>query len=126
MRGTVELLVGERSGDLDRARSIQEKMLDTTLAPLVSSDTEYGNAIYGKSVLELMIVTDQSQKTLVVEVDAESAEKVIAAEAACKKVGASLVAAAVWADGEVVAGNFLPEQIPSPMLLVHLSQSGKP
>ena len=34
MRGTVELLAGERSGDLDRARSIQEKMLDTTLAPL--------------------------------------------------------------------------------------------
>ena len=118
--GTVELLVGEEPEDSKRARDIQEKMLDLSLEPLVVIDAEYDSAIYGQSVLELAIVADDGVKCLVVEVDAESAELVLTAVEACKLTNASLVAVAMTDEGELVAGNFLPEQIPSPMFIVHL------
>ncbi len=120
MRGTVELLAGESSEDLPRARKLQEEAVKLELPPLVIIDSEYGSAIYGQSVLELSIVTNENVGTLVVEVDGESAELVIAAVEACKQAGASLVAVAIGNQSDIIARNILPEQIPSPMLVVHL------
>lgn len=121
--GSVELLMGE-PGDSERARDIQERMLSMSLEPLVLIDAECESVIYGRSVLELSVVADEGVKCLPVEVDAESAELVVTAVEACKLSNTSLVAVAMTDEGELVAGNFFPEQIPSPMLIVHLESGG--
>lgn len=117
--GTVEFVEESK-----RARDLQEKMLGLSLEPLVLIDAEYDSAIYGRSVLELSVVANEAVEVLMVEVDTESANLVVNAVEAARLTNHSLVAVAMTDEGELVAGNFLPEQIPSPMLIVHLKWGG--